>query len=80
MSRFSEQLEGVMAIPPPTKTCLWGAAIDGKVLRRSFDGSSGKSALHMLSAWDSQQSPVLAQISTDAKSKRVESEHRRADH
>ena len=38
MAQFCEQLQGV-------------AAIDGKVLRRSFDRTSGKSALHMVSAW-----------------------------
>ena len=37
MARFSEQCQGVVAI-------------DGKVLRRSFDRASGKSALHMVSA------------------------------
>jgi len=38
MARFSEQCQGVVAI-------------DGKVLRRSFDRASEKSALHMVSAW-----------------------------
>ena len=38
MAGFSEQCEGVVAI-------------DGKVLRRSFDSASGKSPLHMVSAW-----------------------------
>ena len=37
MAGFSEQYEGVVAI-------------DGKVLRRSFDSASGKSPLHMVSA------------------------------
>jgi hypothetical protein len=58
MAQFSEQLEGVVAI-------------DGKVLRRSFDRASGKSALHMVSAWGSQQRLVLAQIATDAKSNEI---------
>ena len=40
-------------------------AIDGKVLRRSFDRASGKSALHMVSAWGCEQRMVLAQIATD---------------
>ena len=53
MSQFSEQMQGV-------------AAIDGKVLRRSFDRASGKSPLHMVSAWGSEQRLVLAQIATDA--------------
>ena len=38
MARFSESCRGVVAI-------------DGKVLRRSFDKASGKSPLHMVSAW-----------------------------
>jgi len=58
MAQFSEQLEGVVAI-------------DGKVLRRSFDRASGKSALHMVSAWGSQLRLVLAQIATDAKSNEI---------
>jgi predicted transposase YbfD/YdcC len=58
MAQFSEQLQGVVAI-------------DGKVLRRSFDHSSSKSALHMVSAWGSEQRLVLAQIATDAKSNEI---------
>jgi len=33
------------------ETCQGVIAIDGKVLRRSFDTASAKSALHMVSAW-----------------------------
>jgi predicted transposase YbfD/YdcC len=58
MRQFSEQLQGVVAI-------------DGKVLRRSFDRASGKSALHMVSAWGSEQRLVLAQMATDAKSNEI---------
>jgi predicted transposase YbfD/YdcC len=58
MAQFSEQLQGVVAI-------------DGKVLRRSFDRASGKAALHMVSAWASEQRLVLAQIATDAKSNEI---------
>ena len=46
-------------------------AIDGKVLRRSFDKASGKSPLHMVSAWGCEQRLVLAQIATDAKSNEI---------
>ncbi len=46
-------------------------AIDGKVLRRSFDSASGKSPLHMVSAWGCEQRLVLAQIATDAKSNEI---------
>jgi hypothetical protein len=58
MSRFSAQCQGM-------------SAIDGKVLRRSFDRASGKSALHMVSAWGSEQGLVLAWIATDVKSNEV---------
>ena len=40
MARFAELTQGVIAI-------------DGKVLRRSFDTASGTSPLHMVSAWGS---------------------------
>ena len=42
-----------------------------RVLGRSFDRASGKSALHMVSAWGSEQRLVLAQVSTDAKSNEI---------
>ena len=58
MARFSETIQGVVAI-------------DGKVLRRSFDHASGKSPLHMVSAWGCEQRLVLAQIATDAKSNEI---------
>ena len=58
MARFSKSIQGVVAI-------------DGKVLRRSFDCASGKSALHMVSAWGCEQRLVLAQIATDAKSNEI---------
>jgi hypothetical protein len=41
------------------------------VLRRSFDKASGKSPLHMVSAWGCQQRLVLAQIATDVKSNEI---------
>ena len=58
MERFSKGVAGVVAI-------------DGKVVRRSFDRASGKSALHMVSAWGCEQRLVLAQIATDAKSNEI---------
>ena len=57
-ARFSAVIRGVVAI-------------DGKVLRRSFDHASGKSALHMVSAWGCDQRLVLAQIATDEKSNEI---------
>ena len=58
MAGFAEQCQGVVAI-------------DGKVLRRSFDRASDKSALHMVSAWGCEQRMVLAQVATDAKSNEI---------
>jgi predicted transposase YbfD/YdcC len=58
MAKFSGQCQGVVAI-------------DGKVLRRSFDRASSKSAMHMVSAWGCEQRLVLAQIATDAKSNEI---------
>jgi predicted transposase YbfD/YdcC len=58
MARFSETVQGVVAI-------------DGKVLRRSFDRASNKSALPMVSAWGCEQQMVLGQIATDAKSNEI---------
>jgi predicted transposase YbfD/YdcC len=58
MTTFSKQCQGVIAI-------------DGKVLRRSFDRASEKSALHMVSAWGCEQRLVLGQIATDAKSNEI---------
>ena len=58
MAGFCQQVEGVVAI-------------DGKVLRRSFDRASGKSPLHMVSAWGCEQRMVLAQFATDAKSNEI---------
>jgi len=58
MGRFAETCQGVIAI-------------DGKVLRRSFDAASAKSALHMVSAWGCEQRLVLGQIATDAKSNEI---------
>lgn len=58
MLAFSQQCRGVIAI-------------DGKVLRRSHDRASGKSALHMVSAWGCEQRMVLGQIATDEKSNEI---------
>ena len=58
MAAFSEVCQGVIAI-------------DGKVLRRSFDRASGKSPLHMVSAWGCEQRMVLGQIATDEKSNEI---------
>ena len=46
-------------------------AIDGKTLRRSFDTASGKSAIHMVSAWATTNQISLGQVVTDAKSNEI---------
>jgi predicted transposase YbfD/YdcC len=46
-------------------------AIDGKTLRRSYDKGSGKSAIHMVSAWSSANGVVLGQEKTAEKSNEI---------
>ena len=45
--------------------------IDGKTLRRSFDRASGKSAIHMVSAWASANHITLGQVVVDEKSNEI---------
>jgi predicted transposase YbfD/YdcC len=46
-------------------------AIDGKVARRSFDRATGKAALHLVSAWATEQHLVLGQVAVDKKSNEI---------
>ena len=46
-------------------------AIDGKALRRSFDKAGAKGAIHMVSAWSSEQNLVLGQTRVDEKSNEI---------
>lgn len=46
-------------------------AIDGKTLRRSFDAASGKSAIHMVSAWATANHIGLGQVVVDEKSNEI---------
>src|SRR5271165_5606522 len=46
-------------------------AIDGKTMRRSFDKASGKAALHLVSAWATEQHLVLGQVAVDTKSNEI---------
>lgn len=46
-------------------------ALDGKTLRRSFDTATGKSALHMVSAWASSARLVIGQVKTEEKSNEI---------
>lgn len=58
MERFAAGLEGVIAI-------------DGKSLRRTFDRAAGKSPLHLVHAWATDQRLLLGQIATDDKSNEI---------
>ncbi len=46
-------------------------AIDGKLLRHSFDRGLGKAAIHMVSAWASVNRLVLGQLKVDDKSNEI---------
>lgn len=46
-------------------------AIDGKTLRRSFDKNSEKPAIHIVSAWSSNNNCVLGQVKTEEKSNEI---------
>lgn len=46
-------------------------AIDGKTVRRSYDSSAGKKAIHMISAWATDQNIVLGQYKTAEKSNEI---------
>jgi predicted transposase YbfD/YdcC len=46
-------------------------AIDGKTLRRSFDTAKGKSALHLVSAWASENHVLLGQQAVSDKSNEI---------
>lgn len=46
-------------------------AIDGKTLRRSYDRESNQAALHMVSAWASENGLALGQVRTEEKSNEI---------
>ena len=46
-------------------------AIDGKTLRRSYDRSDKKAAIHMVSAWACKNGVVLGQLKTEEKSNEI---------
>ena len=46
-------------------------AIDGKTLRRSYDRASGKSAIHMVSAWATANQISLGQVVVNEKSNEI---------
>jgi predicted transposase YbfD/YdcC len=46
-------------------------ALDGKALRRSFQGAGRRAAIHMISAWCQENRLVLAQMATQEKSNEI---------
>ena len=46
-------------------------AIDGKTVRRSYDGERGKGAIHLVSAWASGNTLTLGQVKTEEKSNEI---------
>lgn len=46
-------------------------ALDGKTIRHSFDTFSGQPALHMVSAWASENGLALGQVRVDSKSNEI---------
>jgi Transposase DDE domain len=59
----------VMAVQQATEGQV--VAIDGKRVRRSFDRSAGRSAIHRVSAWGNANGLVLGQLKTDEKSDEI---------
>ena len=59
-------LEWVQAVSTLTRGQV--IAIDGKTLRRSHDKSLGQAAIHMVSAWASENRLVLGQTKVAEKS------------
>ncbi len=46
-------------------------ALDGKTARHSFDRTNGKSAIHVVSAWSSENRIILGQVKVDEKSNEI---------
>jgi predicted transposase YbfD/YdcC len=59
------------AIPLDGATSGRLIAIDGKTCRRSHDASKGLGALHIVSAWATEEGIALGQVATDAKSNEI---------
>jgi predicted transposase YbfD/YdcC len=80
--RFNAVLAAIK--PAEFEKCFWNwittlqeitdgqvVAIDGKTLRRSFDAASGKSAIHMVSAWATANQISLGQVAVEEKSNEI---------
>jgi len=63
---FTDWITAIAALHPGEVV-----AIDGKSVRRSYDQGQGKGAIHMVSAWASQNRLVLGQVKVDDKSNEI---------
>lgn len=59
------------ALPSDADTSGRLVAIDGKTCRGSHDAAKGLGALHVVSAWASEEGIALGQVATDAKSNEI---------
>ena len=63
---FMEWTQGIAELLPGEVV-----AIDGKTVRRSYDGERGKAAIHLVSAWASGNTLTLGQVKTEEKSNEI---------
>ena len=66
---FQDWIAGVLLTETGTDKRL--VAIDGKTCRRSHDAKNDLGALHIVSAWASEEGVALGQVATDAKSNEI---------
>jgi predicted transposase YbfD/YdcC len=66
---FQAWIAGAIVIDADTSGRL--VAIDGKTCRSSHDSAKGLGALHIVSAWASEEGIALGQVATDAKSNEI---------
>jgi hypothetical protein len=64
-------LAWVRTVFRPEEGAPWQVAIDGKVVRRSFDRREGRSPLHLVSAYATEHGLVLAQQAAGAAGRRT---------
>ena len=63
---FMEWSQGVADLLPGEVV-----AVDGKTVRRSYDQRAGKQAIHLISAWASENTLTLGQVKTEEKSNEI---------
>lgn len=66
---FQDWIAGILLTEDGTEKRL--VAIDGKTCRRSHDAKNDLGALHIVSAWASEEGVALGQVATDDKSNEI---------